>query len=281
MLWVLALIVALIILGRLFGAKAVVAGCGVTAVAVVGLVLFGGYSVIRSITGSEQPSPTVAMTITPVDKITPDDVFATKATPRPVATVGSCTNGDVEFQPNGSTKCVRRTADTSDAGPTFADTCVMMVNYGTKQAWCDDEVQDRKDLGVDDAEGHLRARSVICTDSVRGRFIRAIWDERPINTDFADFRAGDFMSVADACFAFLNENGKSAAAWRWRAADGVIASYSAQWNDDAGRTESHQTEWSQANDLLTSSLSHASLLPPSDVTVVRQRLQVVKAQLGR
>jgi len=80
---------------------------------------------------------------------------------------------------------------------------------------------------------------------------------------------------------FLNENGESAAAWRWRAVDGVITSYSAQWNDDAGRTESHQTEWSQANDLLTSSLSHASLLPPSDVTVVRQRLQVVNAQLGR
>jgi hypothetical protein len=281
MLWVIGFIVALMIVGRLFGGKAVLAGCGLTALALVGVVLFGGYSVLRSISGSEQEAPTAATTITPLDKITPDDVFGTKLSPPLAATAGPCTNGDVDFEPNGGTKCVPHTDDESDAGPVFADTCAMTVGLGTKQEWCDDSAQMRKDIGVDDEAGHQRARSAVCSDTLRGRFIRAIWEEKPINADSADFRAGNFMSLAASCFSFFNDKQQSAAAWRWRAAEGVIASYSAQWNDNEGRSEAHQTGWTQANDLLTSSLNHASLLSPSDVSVVRQRLQVVKAQLIR
>jgi hypothetical protein len=281
MLWVIGFIVALFILGRLFGVKAVLAGCGLTALALIGLLIFGGYSVLRSMSGSEQEVATAPTTITPIDKITPDDVFGTKSSSPLAATVSPCRGGDIEFEPNGNTKCVPHADDAPAAGPAFSDTCSQMVALGTKQEWCEDTVQVRKNIGVDDEAGHQRANSAVCTDELRGRFIRAIWAERPVNADFAEFRAGTFMSLAELCFSFLSEKQRSAAAWRWRAADGVIASYAAEWSSNEGRSEPDQSDWSQAETLLTGSMSHARFLPPSDVSVVRQRLQVVNAKLGR
>ncbi len=154
MIWLIGFVVVLLVLGRLFGAKAVLAGCGVAAVAVVGLIVFGGYEVVHNVFGGEQDVATRSSTPEPADRYTPGPALHVATSPPTESSMHVTQQGSsVEF---GETPPSRRVFE-NHATIVGSSSQSWTYFYKTKSAWC-----NALDVMAEDvASGHSEPRDLL------------------------------------------------------------------------------------------------------------------------